>query len=92
MAAIYRTVFQKYFKKYFGKFVPTKNEATMSSAHKPGYSPDRFGQAVRRKYEAVTSSRSSPDQFSAIPGFFGKAIREIARKCDEQVSRLRFIE
>ena len=35
-------------------------------------SPDRFGQAVRRKYEAVTSSRSSPDQFSEISGIFRK--------------------
>ena len=36
-------------------------------------SPDRFGQAVRRKYEAVTSSRGSPDQFSEISGLFRKS-------------------
>ena len=36
-------------------------------------SPDRFGQAVRRKYEAVTSSRGSPDQFSEISGIFRKS-------------------
>ena len=29
-----------------------------------------FGQAVRRRYEAVTSSRGSPDQFSEISGIF----------------------
>ena len=36
-------------------------------------SPDRFGQAVHRKYEAVTSSRGSPDQFSEISGIFRKS-------------------
>ena len=36
-------------------------------------SPDKFGQAVRRKYEAVTSSRGSPDQFSEISGIFRKS-------------------
>ena len=36
-------------------------------------SPDRFGQAVRRKYETVTSSRGSPDQFSEISGIFRKS-------------------
>ena len=30
--------------------------------------------------------------FPKYPGFFGKAVRENARKCDEQVSRFRFIE
>ena len=50
--------------------------------------PGFFGKAVREsaRYEAVTSFRGSPDQFS------GKAVRESARKCDEEVSRFRFIE
>ena len=30
--------------------------------------------------------------FPKYPGFFGKAVRENARKCDEQISRFRFIE
>ena len=30
--------------------------------------------------------------FLQSPGFFGKAVRENARKCDEQVSRFLFIE
>ena len=55
--------FPKYLE-YFGKLVPTKNEELL---HLPDYgrgSPDRFGQVVRRKYEAVASSRGSPGQFS----------------------------
>ena len=36
-------------------------------------SPDRFRQAVRKKYKAVTSSRGNPDQFSEISGIFRKS-------------------
>ena len=66
-----RTAFPKYLE-YFGKLVPTKMKP-LYLPHICRGNPDKFGQAVLRKYKAVTSSRSSPDQFSEISGIFRKS-------------------
>ena len=86
-----RTVFPKYLE-YFGKLVPTKNEATMSSAHMPGVARTDLGErsvGIMKRLHLPGTVRTN---FPKYPGFFGKAVRENARKCDEQVSRFGFIE
>ena len=86
-----RTAFPKYLE-YFGKMVLTINEATMSSAHMPGVARTDLGKRSVGNMRRLHLPGAARTNFPKYPGFFGKAVRENARKCDEQVSRFRFIE
>ena len=84
-----RTVFPKYLE-YFGKLVPTKNEATMSSAHMPGVARTDLGERSAGIMKRLHLPGAARTNFPKYHGIFGKAVRENERKCDEQVSRFRF--
>ena len=79
------------FPKYFGKLVPTINEATMSSAHMPGVARTDLGKRSVGSMKRFHLPGTARTNFPKYPGFFGQAVRENARKCDEQGSRFRFI-
>ena len=78
------------FPKYLEYLVPTENEATMSSAHMPARTD--LGKLSVGNMKRLHLPGAVQTTFPKYPGFFGKAVRENARKCDEQVSRFRFIE
>ena len=86
-----RTAFPKYLE-YFGKLFPTIKEAAMSSAHMPGVARTDLGKRSEGNMKRLHLPGAARTNFPKYPGFFGKAVRENVRKCDEQVSRFRFKE
>ena len=86
-----RTVFPKHLE-YFGKLVPKKKRSRYVFRTYAGVARTDLGKRSVRNMKRLHLPGAVQTNFLKYPGFFGTAVRENARKCDEQVSWFRFIE